>query len=197
MEGKKLGRVYASGKWHRLKWKEWLGRVRGWMGHDGGVVGDWNAHSLLWNAGCKENSRGKVIAEWTEDCDLEIAEGGGPWIWKRERNSNMERSRIDVFLSKSGERGWGEVKSEKLASDHWAIKAEFEGVVAAGIREVREKVAVDWKQLEKLVEELGEKGDAEENRWYLSLSGSTPYNKLKALRTQYSRSLKIMDKSKR
>ncbi|RPB18028.1 hypothetical protein L211DRAFT_854560 [Terfezia boudieri ATCC MYA-4762] len=98
---------------------------------------------------------------------LEYWEGEEGWTWEREREGRMQRSRIDLFLSK-GEKDWGEVRKEKLASDHWALVAEMDwGEEGMSI----ERKAVDWACLEKELEGLKDKGLEEEKRWYETLAG--------------------------
>lgn len=71
--GKKLGGVYASEKLHRKRWEKWLGDLNGkstWR-----ELGDWNAHSHLWDLTQDENSRGKTMVEWIVGSGWNIVEG--------------------------------------------------------------------------------------------------------------------------
>ncbi|KAF8422187.1 hypothetical protein EV426DRAFT_575245 [Tirmania nivea] len=128
------------------------------------------------------------MADWAIGGGLEVAEGGGEWTWERERRGRLERSRINLFLSRGGKR-WGEVTSAKLSSDHWTILADMDW--GEGQRSLV-KEAVDWKKLEDLVEEKGE-----EDAWWDRLEGATPYEKLKSLRKSCLKKLRITERSKR
>ena len=41
---KKIGGVYANGRWHEVKWKEWLGKLEEDLGRESSILGDWIAH---------------------------------------------------------------------------------------------------------------------------------------------------------
>ena len=56
--------MYANGRWHRERWKEWLRKLELEMGREGSVLGDWNAHSHTWDETREEDSKGKIIEEW-------------------------------------------------------------------------------------------------------------------------------------
>ena len=57
---------------------------------------------------------------------------------------------------------WSLIKSTKLLSDHWAIFRDWEVNLT---KKVEERVAVDWKKLEKIVEDLKNKdSDQEEEK---------------------------------
>ena len=59
-------------------------------------------------------------------------------------------------------------------------------------------MVVDWKKLEKIVEDLKEKySDEEEKKWYRALEGSSPYKKLKSLRSLCNKTIEVCDCSKR
>ncbi|RPB29677.1 hypothetical protein L211DRAFT_844619 [Terfezia boudieri ATCC MYA-4762] len=151
LEGKRVGGVYADGKLHGTAWKDWLGKVELLTGREGGVVGDWNAHSEAWDSGNKEDSRGRTMADWVVGSGFEIADGG-PWIWERVRRGRLERSKIDLFLSRGAKR-WEKAESAKLGSDHWAIVVEIDWGESQrnAVKEV-----VDWRMLEDMVEEVVE-----------------------------------------
>ena len=60
-----------------------------------------------------------------------------------------------------------------------------------------EREAVDWKKLNKIVEDLKEKdSDEEEKRWYRDLEGSSPYEMLKTLRTFCGKQIRVYERSK-
>ena len=57
---------------------------------------------------------------------------------------------------------------------------------------MQERVAVDWKKLEKTIEVLKEKYlDEEEDKWYRELKGTLSYAKLKALRSFCDKRTKV------
>ena len=94
-----------------------------------------------------------------------------------------------------GNSEWSLIKSAQLLSDHWAIYGEWEVDLT---KKVEERVVVDWKKLEKIVNDLKEKDSKEEEEsWYRNLEGSSPYEKLKTLRKLCDKSIKVCEKSKR
>ncbi|RPB20368.1 hypothetical protein L211DRAFT_852394 [Terfezia boudieri ATCC MYA-4762] len=136
------------------------------------------------------------MAEWIEGTGIEVADGDMGWTWERKRGENLERSRIDLFLSR-GEASWEGMRREKLSSDYWAIKAEIEYEEEEVEQGSEEKEVVDWRRLEKIVESLEKEGKESEERWYRGLQSDTPYKKLQALRAKCSKKLKITGWSKR
>ena len=115
-------------------------------------------------------------------------------MWERTREGRRESSRIDFVISKDNSK-WLLIRSTKLLSDHWAIHGDWEVDIA---RKVEERVAVDWRKLDKIVEGLKEReSDEEEERWYRGLEGSSPYEKLKTLRILCNKKIKICKRSKR
>ena len=59
-------------------------------------------------------------------------------------------------------------------------------------------MVVNWKKLEKTVEDLKAKDlDKEEERWYRALEGSSPYEKVKSLISLCDKSIKVYERSKR
>ena len=59
---------------------------------------------------------------------------------------------------------------------------------------MEERVAVDWKKLQKMVEELKEKDlDEEEEKWYGELEGLLLYKNLKLLRKLYDKRIKVCE----
>lgn len=94
------------------------------------------------------------MEEWVVGSGWNIAEGDCGWTWERTRNGRAERSRIDLFLSR-GEKDWGEVRKQKLTSDHWALVSDIDWGEKS---ETLERRAVDWTGLEKEVERLKEEG---------------------------------------
>ena len=63
---------------------------------------------------------------------------------------------------------------------------------------MKERKAVDWKKLEKMVDNLKEKdSDEEEETWYRGLEGSSPYEKLKTLKSLYDKRIKVCERLKR
>ena len=63
---------------------------------------------------------------------------------------------------------------------------------------MEERVAVDWKKLNKIVEDLKEKeSEEEEEKWYRDLDGSSPYEKLKTLRNLDDKKIKVCERLKR
>ena len=121
-------------------------------------------------------------------------EGDSGPTWERTREGIRESSRIDFVISK-GNSGWSPIRSTKLLSDHWAIHGNWKVDMA---KKVDERVAVDWKKLDKIVDDLKEKNsDEEEERWYRGLQGLSPYEKLRTLRNLYDKRIKVCKRSKR
>ena len=46
---KKIGGVFANGRWHGEKWKQWLQKIELEIGREGSILEDWNALSDSWN----------------------------------------------------------------------------------------------------------------------------------------------------
>ena len=123
-----------------------------------------------------------------------VREGDSGPMWERTREGRRESSRINFVIYK-GNWEWSLIRTTKLLSDHWAIHGEWEVNLT---RKVEERVVVDWKKLDKIVEDLKEKdSDKEKERWYRGLEGSTPYKKLKTLRNLYNKRMKVCERSKR
>ena len=62
-----------------------------------------------------------------------------------------------------GNSDWSPIKVTKLLSHHWAIHGEWEVELA---KKEEKRVAVDWRKLDKIVEDLKEKdSDEKEERW--------------------------------
>ena len=63
---------------------------------------------------------------------------------------------------------------------------------------MEERVAVDWKKLGKIVDNLKEKdSDEEEESWFRNQKGSSHYKKLKTLRKLSDKRIQVCEKSKR
>ena len=60
---KKIEGVYVNRKWHRERWKDWLGSLEEEMGRDGSLLGDWNAYSHSLDKTREEDARGKIMEE--------------------------------------------------------------------------------------------------------------------------------------
>ena len=134
------------------------------------------------------------MEEWMVGAGWTLREGDCGPTWERTREGRRESSRIDFVICK-GNSEWTPIKSRKLLSDHWAIHGEWE-VDMTG--KVDERVAVDWRKLNKIVEDLKEKdSDEEDEKWYKELEGSSPYEKLKTLRTFCDKRMKVCEQSKR
>ena len=117
----------------------------------------------------------------------------GP-MWERTREGRRESSRIDFIISK-GNSKWSPIRSTKLLLDHWALHGYWEVELT---KRVKERVAVDWRKLERIVDDLKKKdSDKEEGRLYRGFEGSSPYKKLKTLRTLCNKRLKVCKRSKR
>ena len=53
-------------------------------------------------------------------------------------------------------------------------------------------MVVDWRKLEKIIEDLKEKDlDEEEEKWYRDMEGSSPYEKLKSPRSLGDKRIKV------
>lgn len=103
------------------------------------------------------------MEKWIVGTGWIIREGDSGPTWERTREGRRESSRIDFVISK-GISEWSPIKSTKLLSDHWVIYEDWEVDL---IRKVDERVVVDWKKLEKIVEDLKEKdSEEEEEKWY-------------------------------
>ena len=61
---KRIGGVYANGRWQGKIWKKWLEKLEEGMGREGSILGEWNAHSHSWNETTEEDSKGKIMEEW-------------------------------------------------------------------------------------------------------------------------------------
>ena len=112
----------------------------------------------------------------------------------RIREGRRESSRIDFVISK-GNSEWLPIRATKLLLDHWAIHEEWE----VDLKKKEEKrTAIDWKKLDKIVEDQKEKDlDEEEERWYRELEGSSPYEKLKTLETLCDKQIRVYKRLKR
>ena len=63
---------------------------------------------------------------------------------------------------------------------------------------MEERVAVAWKKLENIVEDLKQKdSDKEVEKWYREQKGKSPCEKLKTLRGLSDKRIKVCNKSKR
>ncbi|RPB27053.1 hypothetical protein L211DRAFT_846604 [Terfezia boudieri ATCC MYA-4762] len=198
VSGKKLGGVYASGKWQGRKWEEWLagvGQKLGGGGEDMVVVEDWNAHSQAWDVTREEDSRGRTMADWLIGNGWSIAGRDSGWTWERMRRGRIERSRIDLFLSK--EKEWEGVRKEKLASDHWALLSDILWEDSRESRVLMKRKVVNWESLEREVDEVMEAGAEAEEKWVGGLEGMTPYEKLRSLGSRHTKFLSITERSKK
>ena len=121
-------------------------------------------------------------------------EGDSGPTWERRRGGIKESSRIDFVISR-GNSEWSPIRSTKLLSDHWVIYGNWEIDIA---RKVKERTAVDWKKLDKIVDDLKEKDlEEEEEKWYRGLRGSSPNEKLKSLKNLCDKKIKVCKRSKR
>lgn len=60
------------------------------------------------------------------------------------------------------------------------------------VRKVEKRVAVDWKKLEKRVEDWKEKdSDEKEEKWYRDIEGTSTYKKLKSLRSLCNKRINV------
>ena len=93
------------------------------------LLGDRNAHHRSWSLEGKEDSVGRVLAEWVEEMGAEVKFGGGA-TFMRGRLGSIVRSRIDFMVVGGG--AWvHEEASEWGVSDH----AMVGGVVEADLEE--------------------------------------------------------------
>ena len=87
-----------------------------------------------------------------------LANGDSRSIWERTRERRRDHSRIDFIISKDKSK-WFPIKTTKPLFDHWAIYRKWKVNLE---KAVEERVAVDWKKLEKTMEDLIEKESSEE-----------------------------------
>ena len=114
---KSRGGVYANGRWHVVRWKEWLGKLEEAIGGEASLLEDWNAHSYAWDETREEDARGKTMEEWVVAIGWTLVEGDSSPTWERTREGRRESSRINFVISKDRS-DWSPIKSTKLLSDH-------------------------------------------------------------------------------
>ena len=85
---------------------------------------------------------------------------------------------------------------EWLTSDHTAILITIKAQKTTTTTTV-DKLVTDKVELEALLCGLGKVGREMQETWYTSLTGDTPYNKLKHLVAESQRVMKISERSKR
>ena len=123
------------------------------LGREGSILGDWNANSQFWDETREKDARGKIMEECMVGAGWIIREGDCGPTWERTREGRRESSRIDFVISK-GNSEWLPIKSTKLLLDHWGINEDWEVDMT---RKVDKRVVVDWRKLDKIVEDLKEK----------------------------------------
>ena len=106
-----------SGRWHKEKWKEWLGKLEEELGSEGSILRDWNAHSHSWDKTMEEDMSRKVMEEWMVGTGWSMMEEDNRPTWERTREGRRESSKIDFVISKGNCR-WSPIRSTKLLLDH-------------------------------------------------------------------------------
>ena len=139
------------------------------------ALGDWNAHHNSWHLKGESNRRGNYLHETMQLNGMGLIQQQKTPTFRR----GGQQSRIDLVLptekvvTKPPTEEW-------LTSDHPAILITIRAQKTTTTRTV-EKLVTDKVELEALLCGLEKVGREMQETWYTSLTGDTPYNKLKHL----------------
>ena len=155
------------------------------------AIGDWNAHHPDWTLKTNRDYRGTQLEEGMTQLGLNVVK---ECFWKIFRRGDQQRSRIDLVF-KSEEVQWTNMESEWLQSDHAYVTCMLE--IQQALLPPNTRKTLDKTKVEAYFKEVGDMQPEEQEAWYKTLEGDSPYSKLWNLARKHQREVRINERSKK